>query len=164
MYFQRSCSLLIDRALIRIRQKVLELQVSNNWRRKDQVCFFQTPFPLHTASKPGTGHPGPTEHYLNGLLTFIAGQLATRLAHPAYTGRLIKPDSPGVPELWSPTNTIVPAVPPEMVLPPVIAPRFVTEDLLPVRKKNYFSCLLFLGSPLRGGTDGMVTRFPLRVV
>lgn len=140
------CSL-VDRALVRIRRKVLELQVHNDWTRKDRVCFFQAPFPRNTASKSGTGHPGPTEHYENGLLTFLAGQLATRLAWPTYTGHLVSPTNPGAPELWGPNSTVIPAVPPEMVLPPVIAPRFVTEDLLPV---SGIAIFLFARCFLRG--------------
>lgn len=129
---------IVDRGLLRVRHLVLGHQQLNDWGSMDEVCYFQTAFPLRTTSKPGEGHPGPTEHYVNGLLMFIAGQLATRLAYPAYKGFLIKPDKPGCPEVWQNDARVSPAVRPEMMLPPVVAPKFMEERFMPVSSHPLF--------------------------
>lgn len=146
---------IIDRGLLRVRHLVMAHQQLNDWGSLEEVGYFQMAFPLGTTSKPGEGHPGPTEHYVNGLLTFIAGQLATRLTHPAYKGSLIKPDKPGSPEVWQNDALVTRAEPPEMMLPPVEAPLFMHADFMPVsvtkNKKKFFS-------PQRGQKENVLQK------
>jgi hypothetical protein len=134
MYFQSGAGQLIDKALIRVRHLMLGHQLLNDWPSVDAVCYFQTAFPLNTTSKPGEGHPGPTEHYVNGLLVFVAGQLAARLAFPSYRGHLINPKKPGSPEIWQERAFVTAAVPPEMILPPQDPPLTMEARFMPVSK------------------------------
>lgn len=116
-------------------------QQLNDWANQDEVCYFQVAFPLNTTSKSGEGHPGSTEHYVNGLLTHLAMQLCGRLAFPSYRGSLINPKEPGSPETWASHAYINPAVPPTKVSPGAVPARYMLLEHLPVSDETFVSDL-----------------------